>query len=216
MIVTGVSTAEEFLGAINDKGASLTNESTASSLLEAINATGGNVSFQSPNEVVVEAVNTEVPSEFVPWKELDATDTLKIKGTISIPHDIEPYITIYRKLFDTSLDAIGVASVDGQNSRGVIDFTTEAESNINVVVHFGKNAGDDQYSLVINYVSDGAYTNDTYSFVDGSFTDSDGVTHELSDGSIVKLPELVYYHATGSVGELGDLFEPFIDAIVAE
>lgn len=63
VIITGVSTAEEFVGAINEKGASLTNRSTPEELLEAINATGGNVSYQSPNNVIVEAVNTEVPTE---------------------------------------------------------------------------------------------------------------------------------------------------------
>lgn len=60
-IVTGVSTAEEFIAAINDKGASLTNQSTPEELVEAIDATGGNVSFQSPNEVVVAAVNNTIP-----------------------------------------------------------------------------------------------------------------------------------------------------------
>lgn len=60
-LITGVSTDTEFLEAINDKGASLTNESTAYDLATAIDATGGNVSWLSPNEVVVEAINGEVP-----------------------------------------------------------------------------------------------------------------------------------------------------------
>ena len=64
-IITGVSTSDEFLKAINDKGASLTNESTPYELVDAINKTGGMVDFESTNKEVIDAVNAEVPVEKV-------------------------------------------------------------------------------------------------------------------------------------------------------
>lgn len=64
-IITGVSTSDEFLKAINDKGAELTNESTPYELVDAINKTGGMIDFESTNKEVIDAVNAEVPVEKV-------------------------------------------------------------------------------------------------------------------------------------------------------
>lgn len=60
-IVTGVSTSAEFVAAVNEKGASLTNHSTPSKLVEAINKTGGMIDFESTNKEVIDAVNAEIP-----------------------------------------------------------------------------------------------------------------------------------------------------------
>lgn len=59
-IITGVSTDTEFLGAINDKGASLTANATPEALASALDSTGQNVSYDSTNEWIVEQINTPV------------------------------------------------------------------------------------------------------------------------------------------------------------
>lgn len=59
-IVTGVTTSEGFINAVNAKGANISNIATPDALRDAINIAGGNITFESTNEEVIEEIN-EVP-----------------------------------------------------------------------------------------------------------------------------------------------------------
>lgn len=58
-IITGVSTGDEFVEAVNKKGTNITNESTPKTLLNALNSIGGDLTFKSTNEEVLKVVNAE-------------------------------------------------------------------------------------------------------------------------------------------------------------
>lgn len=60
-IITGVSTDDSVIAALNEQGADLTKKSTPYSLLEAIRISNEEASYKSTNETVVEAINAESP-----------------------------------------------------------------------------------------------------------------------------------------------------------
>ena len=63
-IITGVSTDDSVIAALNEQGADLTKKSTPYSLLEAIRISNEEASYKSTNETVVEAANAESPVDY--------------------------------------------------------------------------------------------------------------------------------------------------------
>lgn len=60
-IITGLSTDDSVIAALNKQGAELTKKSTPYSLLEAVRISNEEASYKSTNETVVEATNAESP-----------------------------------------------------------------------------------------------------------------------------------------------------------
>ena len=58
-IITGFSTDDDFIAAVNEKGASIAKDSTPEALLDALNSIGGELTFESTNESVIDVVNAE-------------------------------------------------------------------------------------------------------------------------------------------------------------
>ena len=207
-IITGVSTAKEFVDAINDKGASLTNESTPEGLLEAINATGGNVTFNSTNGEIIESVNTPVVT-LVDWDCDVLTSELIVYPSVEIPHTEEPYAHIYSLIEDTGGDGCPIFCGDEQ----IGDFSIgggSSETSILAILSILPSASL-PHSVSLNLEFQNYPDFDVYLLNNGRCT-IDGVTKALVPDEIntIELPIEISYRVQGSIEDINLMLKKFI------
>ena len=169
-LITGVSTADEFLEAINDKGASLTNESTAYDLATAIDATGGNVSWQSPNEVVVAAVNAEVPPE------PPTTVTISLVKHLVSTESESRYFGFYFEKSDGESDVTPLELVPGTLLTQLYANLVGDSKTINIDTAKTKvTIGETSYTgSEISNIQDNPWLSSIYSFINTMMTSGSG------------------------------------------
>ena len=180
-VITGYTTEENFVKAINDKGANITNTSTPEELKDAINTTGGDITFKSTNEAVIESVNSEIPEPtIVPWTLETVSDKIIFKSNVHFDKDDE----LYNKVLG-GLDPNHKAKVvdEGLNNCGEIysESTSTSDLDINISITFSEN---DSIHLYYSNV-DAAEVVD-WEMYDGTYT-VDGVEHEIVGDEIIDL-----------------------------
>ena len=207
-LIMGQSTSDEFLNAINEKGASLTEKSTADELASALDSTGANVSFLSPSEYILKQINETSPGpepviSIIPWSASTVSDKMvfykDVVGDILNPDNYtEEYEYIFHlKIYtgDSGTDSIevgqSVMSISCDGHLESIEFIINDFMGVSLYVNYTNNFEDTASAHVHN---------DRLKLTTGNYT-VDGVTTELTeDINTVELPHVVWFE-DGDTGE---------------